>query len=217
VTGPHGPHGTLLVGVDGEMSGTDPAVHRLLQIGVAVRPEQSIALRIGWPEGCAYEEAALRAIGWPVTELARGESAAKVDRHLLAWADAEGLGEHSVIAVGWGVSTFDLPFITGSLPGFSGLLHHHCIELNAVCYALADMVVVAARRLSFEELRKAAKAAAQQRLSRSGIAPHWHDAGYDAQAALAAWEWLRDQLGTQCGIRASRLADTADTGFVGAQ
>lgn len=199
------------------MSGSDPTVHRLLQIGVAVRPERSIALRIGWPAGCAYEEAALRAIGWPVTELARGESAAEVDRRLLAWAGAEGLGEHSVIAVGWGVSTFDLPFINDCLPGFSELLHHHCVELNAVCYALADVIVVAARQLSFDQLRQAAKAAAQRRLSQSGIAPHWHDAGYDAQAALAAWEWLRDQLGAQREIRASGLSDTLDIKPLGAQ
>jgi hypothetical protein len=182
-----------LVGLDGEMSGSDPQRHRLIQIGVAAVSSDAVSHRIGWP-GCPFEPQALSAIGWTVAELAEGPPATAVDRTLVEWAVASGFGRESIVPIGWGVSTFDLPFVRRYLPEFSEYLSHHAVELNAVCYAIADVVPLDGVRPSFEEWRRAAKDAAEKRLAAAGVPARWHDAGYDAQAALACWEWLRETL-----------------------
>ena len=184
----------LFVGLDGEMSGPDPWKHKLIQIGVA-RPDGELYVsRIGWDE-LSYEPGALAAVGIEPSAIPDGPPAVDVDRQLCDWLAARGADRGGVVPVGWGVSTFDLAFVCETLPQTAALLSHRSVELNAVCYTLAHAVEYEGRRPGANDWKRMSKAHAEEHLRlRLGRAPSWHDAGYDAQASMFAWLWLRSVL-----------------------
>ena len=195
------------IGLDGEMSGTALTTHRLIEIGVAPPTGDVFDSMIGWPTGCAYEPEALRVIGRDASGLRLGPVAAEVDAQLVNWARAQGYVTGSMVPVGWGVSTFDLPFVVQTLPRFAEFLSHHTVELNALCYAAAGTGTADAVDVSsggaFNRWRRAAKSAAEAALAEAGHPPGWHRAGYDARASLEAWRWLTARLATAQGPRAA--------------
>jgi oligoribonuclease (3'-5' exoribonuclease) len=187
-------------GVDGEMSGTDPCRHKLIQIGVALSELHVFSSRIGWQDA-AYEVDALRAIGMSVEELADGPPAEEVDEQLVNWLLARDIQEHGIIPVGWGVSTFDLPFIMRQLPRFHAYLHRHAVELNSLVYFLGGTARYHGRLVTSAGWKQMAKRAAgshvyytQARQLKS------HDAGDDALSAILGYGWLRDIVRQSAGI-----------------
>ena len=178
------------IGLDGEMSGTDPGRHQLIQIGVSLSLTSYFESNIGW-QSFEFEREALDAIGRCVSSVRAGPSAAQVDALLVEWMRLHGMADRKVVPVGWGVSYFDRPFIARALPRFSAMLHHHSVELNAVAYALGTTRSYLSRAVGFEGWKRMAKKIALlQILNTRGTAPNVHDAGDDAIAALLAWHWM---------------------------
>ncbi|HVR07115.1 MAG TPA: hypothetical protein VMW75_03645, partial [Thermoanaerobaculia bacterium] len=105
-----------------------------------------------------------------------------------------------------GVTAFDLPFVITTLPLVTDLLHHHSIELNALCYSLEGAKPYAGRRPTAAEWKEMAKAVAATRLLLGrDLDTQWHDAGYDALTSLLSWQWLRQVIADPCpgGVRPS--------------
>lgn len=181
----------VVVGLDGEMSGVRPWQHKLIQIGACLAPGECFASDIGWDE-FEYEPEALAAIGVTTDRVRAGPPATEVDDALHAWLVERGVGPRGLVAVGWRVSTFDIPFVLRTLPRVTGLLSHHTVELNAVCYTLAGTVSYQGGPRDAATWKALANRAAQAYLGAlTGAPPAWHDAGFDASAAMAAWLWLR--------------------------
>jgi len=178
-------------GLDGEMTGSDVARHQLIQIGVALSEEDVFAARIGWPD-FEYDPEALAAIGIAREDVPIGPDAGEVDRRLVAWLRSRGVEAGTLVPVGWAVSDFDLPFVRKTLPGFSAMLHHHSVELNAVVYSLAAAKPYLGERPPFATWKRMARRIPELRvLSLRGTPPKAHDAGEDALTSLMSWIWLR--------------------------
>lgn len=185
-------------GLDCEMSGTRVVQHKLIQLGIALSDTEVFSSRIGW-EDCDYEEEALQVIGLSPEDLREGPPVDEVDQAAAHWLRERGVEEDSLVAIGWGVTGFDLPFVITTLPRVTGFLHHHSIELNAICHTLEGNKPYAGRLPSAVEWKKMAKEAAATYLFLSrDLDSRWHDAGYDALTSLLSWRWLGQVIADPC-------------------
>jgi hypothetical protein len=191
----------LFMGLDGEMSSADlDAGGRLIQIGLAVgtAPQDWITELIGWDEGEFVAEAkAMEVHGITRETILAAPRAPEVDERLSAWCvDRGGRGDRrSIVAVGWNVGAFDLPFVRHALPQTFALFSRRSADLNAICFALGNALTLSGSRPSWTGFRRMAKRQAEQALEKLGIEPAWHDAGYDALAGLLSFLWLREMVG----------------------
>jgi hypothetical protein len=188
----------LYVGLDGEMTGPRLGRHKLFEIGVDGGAGKRFESRIGWTD-FEYDPAALAAVGVSPEDVRSGPPAADVDASLATWLAALGATAGRVVAVGWAVGRFDLPFVARTLPTASRYLSRQTVDLGAVCHTFAGSVVHDGRVRGVEEWKRAARAAAADALTDAGEPPRWHHAGYDAAAALVAWDWLRARITTPAG------------------
>lgn len=172
------------VGVDGEMTGTDgPAVHQLIQIGVATAPDGVFVSDIGYDEWRQNEDS-MRIHGFAPERIRAAPRPHVVDRNVTSWLSDKVVGaEKGLIAVGWNVCGFDLPYVRHYLPRLGSFISRRSVDLNAVCFTFAGD---AGSR--WKRLKKRSKRYAEERLGRAA----WHDAGYDAVAALLAWEYFQN-------------------------
>jgi hypothetical protein len=178
-------------GLDGEMTGPRVSRHRLFEIAIALENGAVFSSRIGWAD-FEFDPEALQAVGVTADSIREGPPAAEVDGAAAEWLRGQGVEHHSLVAVGWGVTTFDMPFVAVTLPGVMRFLHHHTIELNALCYTLGDNKPYMGERPAAATWKSMARAAAEVTLELGlGLPPEWHSAEYDARAALASWQWIR--------------------------
>jgi hypothetical protein len=84
-----------------------------------------------------------------------------------------------LIAVGWNVCGFDLPYVRHYLPRLGSFISRRSVDLNAVCFTFAGG---AGGR--WKRLKRRSKRYAEERLGRA----EWHDAA----AALLAWEYFKN-------------------------
>lgn len=183
-------HETVIyLGLDGEMTGPDPARHRLIEIGLALSDGRCFSSRIGWNE-FEYDPEALEAIGWTLDDVRSGSPLCDVDRRASEWV--EGLTQADrIVPVGWGVSYFDRSFTDTALPALTNHLHHHCIELNCITYLCASALTYLGHRISADHWRRIAKKSAELRFKNEyGVDPTPHSAKHDALLAVYAWEWF---------------------------
>jgi DNA polymerase III epsilon subunit-like protein len=190
----------IFVGLDGEMTSADlSAGGRLIQLGLAfgTEPEERITVLIGWEEGqFLAEPKAMEVHGIPLETILKAPRAPEVDDRLYDFARRNGAKEdrRSLIAVGWNVGTFDLPFVKQALPRTYSLLSRRSVDLNAVCFAFGGALFHSGSRPGWTGFKRMSKRAAEDRMQSLGIDPAWHDAGYDALAGLLALEYLRSCL-----------------------
>jgi hypothetical protein len=178
-------------GLDGEMTGPRVFWHKLFEIAIALENGAVFSSRIGWAD-FEFDPEALHAVGVAADSIREGPSAAEVDTAAAEWLRGQGVEHHSLVAVGWGVTTFDLPFVAVTLPSVMRFLHHHSIELNALCYTLGGNKPYMGERPGTATWKSMAKVAAEVALELGlGLRPEWHSAEYDARAALASWQWIR--------------------------
>ena len=144
--------------------------------------------------------------GIPVETIFKAPRAPEVDERLHAWCLARGASaeRRSVVAVGFNVGAFDLPFVRDALPKTTALLSRRTVDLNAVCFTLGDALLLGGSRPKWSTWKRLAKDAAQAELTALGVAPQWHDAGYDALAALVSWRWFREKVRAAPGSAARR-------------
>src|SRR3990167_5804468 len=180
------------VSLDGEMTGAQKVLdfyreYALIQIGLAVTPDVVFVSDIGHQTYSGTKEA--REVNKFTHErIKAGPAPAEVDKALVDFVAAQIPGEHvRLIPVGWNVGQFDVPFVRYWLPDFARLLGYRSVDLNAVTYTAAKVTGRA-----YDKIKDAAKRYAERVLARP---KNFHDAGYDAAAALASWEYLIKLLG----------------------
>lgn len=188
---------TLLIGLDGEMSDSDldqGAV--LIQIGVCDDYGNTFESLLGYDAGWYKTERASAVHRIPDEDIIAAQRPEQVDERLYRWledrlSDAWGRGENCglrpFVPVGWNVGNFDMPFVRAFLPASSQLISRRSLDLNSLCYAFEDSrVTYQGERLSFSRWKEAAHRYADTALGNS----NWHDALFDAQAALEAYRFL---------------------------
>lgn len=120
--------------------------------------------------------------------------AAAPDRFTVQAQAARFIGEHSEawignrIVVGWNVASFDMVFVREYLPAISNSLSYRSLDLNAASFITAE-----ALGLSWGTLNKRSKEHAQTEAMKTWpeAEPAWHDAGFDAVAALHSLEYMK--------------------------
>jgi oligoribonuclease (3'-5' exoribonuclease) len=180
------------VGTDGEMTGAAKVLdfyshYALIQIGVAITPDIIFTSDIGH-ETYNWEQEALDVNKFTHERIKAGPKPAVVDKALVEWVKAQVPGERvKLIPVGFNVASFDVPYVRYWLPEFRKLLGYRSVDLNSVLYTAAKVT-----GRGYDKIKDAAKKYAVRVLDRP---EDFHNAGYDAAAALAAWEYLIKLLG----------------------
>ena len=177
------------VGLDGEMTGSAKTLdfykeYQLCQIGVALSPKEFFNSDIGFAEGeFKWTQEALDVNKFTLDRIRAGPRGWQVDAELVEWLRERNISEDTrLIAVGWNVAAFDLPFVRYYLPRFSKFIWYRTIDLNA-CVFLAEQVT----GLSYNNIKDKAKRYAAKQVPGE---VQWHNAGYDAADSIAAYEFL---------------------------
>lgn len=184
----------IFIGLDGEMTGTLTNVHQLIQLGLAIpgdmkrgQPQMSKSWDIGWDHPL-LDPQAMAVNGFTIDRIEAAPRAEAVDAQILQWLDDRGVTERtSCIPVGWNVASFDMPFVRKTLPLTAELFSRRAVDLNALCFSLHRWP----DGQTWKAWKRWSKQHAEERLKEQGIAPQWHDAGYDALASLYEWEFLK--------------------------
>lgn len=181
------------IGLDGEMTGGTKTLdfykeYQLCQIGVALSYDDIFTSDIGFDKDrYKVTDEALQVNKFTHERIQSGPRQEQVDSELVTWI-RERIPAANVpfglklIATGWNVASWDLPFVRCYLPRFSEWLWYRTVDLNAVVFT-AEQVT----GRSYSAIKDAAKRCAEEVIKRPA---EWHDAGYDAAASLAAWHYL---------------------------
>lgn len=198
-----GPDGDLLVaGIDCETSGNDLARGaRMIQIGLAVGSGSDLDVfssLVGWSDESwdtdSWSTEAETVHGITRARLAQAPDADAVDALAATWLLRHGAraDRPAVLAVGFNVGSFDLPFIARYLPRTRALLTHRCVDLNSVLFTLDGWHPTESDGWGWHRWKSTVKEHAAAALhAHAGGA---HDAGWDAAEAMLSWQWLRDRL-----------------------
>lgn len=191
-----------LIGLDGEMSNNDLASgSRLIQAGFAARVGGELKVfstLISWEE-MDWSERAFQVHGITRKQLQDAPTPAQADAACEAWLLENGgvPGRRSLVAVGFNVVAFDLPFFRQALPQTMTLISRRGVDLNAACFTMDGWDPdpgVKAR--TWKGWKRSMKRQADTQLAKLGVAGQAHDAGWDAAQALVGLEWLQAQLRT---------------------
>lgn len=186
---------SIFAGIDIETSGTEYTKHAVIQIGIVTEDGFEFVSDVR-PEGeYEWQEEARAVNGFSNERVDAAPTQSLVDLNLsTAVNEFYGSEQTRLIAVGFNVGTFDLPFIIKSFPLFQKRLSYRAVDLNSVLFTIDR-----ARRgmkgvFRYDGLKKRAKEFAAERLATKGEETNWHDALFDAKAGLLAWEYLRGKV-----------------------
>ena len=190
---------SLLIGLDGEMS--DSEIDKgavLIQIGVCDQYGNTFESLIGHPEGWYKTEQASSVHRIPDEDILLAAPAPSVDERLRIWLDTrlhdsyirgDHTGLRPFIPLGWNVGGFDMPFVRKFLPLSCEIISRRSVDLNALCYSFEQsLVTYHGERKSFNQWRQLAHDYAESLLGNT----IWHDALFDAQAGLEAYNFLTE-------------------------
>lgn len=163
----------------------------------AIVVERWIDSSMTWPGGDAWlvETAALKVNGFDSDRMAAGAPTALIDTALADWLHEQcermGVKRGNLIPVGYNISGFDMPFVNRELPQTASFFSRRTVDLNALCFALgASSQFFDDAGMGWEGWKKRSKRYASQVLG----TPHWHDAGFDATAALLMFLYLHQEM-----------------------
>ena len=190
--------GLEFAGLDIETTGSDINNEAaIIQIGVDLGTYKAFDSDIRPHEGALLQEEAMRVNGFTAERMAAAPTAEEVDTKLAAWLEEQGVGERRLIAIGWNVAGFDIPFVRKFLPKSARFLSYRTIDLNAIVFTLDPLQ-------GQEKLKPYLKKRAEEYLSDA----QWHDALFDASAALAIWQILQRSLAPRVVSFPSGLFET---------
>lgn len=194
------------IGLDLETSGTDIDAGALpIQLGMANGLASSYSSLIGWEQDdlmAGWSDRSAEVHGIPAQRVTIGKShsafaAETIDGWAVEWLTTaldRDIAPNSLVAVGWNVGSFDFPFVKRYLPKLGELFSYRFVDLNAVCFTLAESRRRASMKpdgeLGYKSWKKRVKRASEEAMGHG----EWHDAGYDAAASLAAWWFLCDRV-----------------------
>lgn len=182
----------MFIGLDFETSGTSHEESAPIQLGIATGEETFNMLIGGWDwdsphwEGYRnriWDEGAFEVHGITKDRLEGAPRPRTVDELAVAWLDKQA-PRHPAgrIMVGWNVGQFDVPFLRNHFPNTARAMSYRSVDLNAVVFAMEQMGMG-----KYKMLKEASKDYARDQI---GGEEQWHDAGYDALAALHSFDYL---------------------------
>ena len=184
------------IGLDFETSGSDINDGAVpIQLGLATRVSgklETTSLLIGgwqWGKDATWSDEAEEIHGFSKQDLEGIEPVRLIDIRLAHWLIHVGKATGPRmwnLAVGWNVAGFDMPFIRKYMPALSSLLSYRTIDLNALVLAASNGQVS-----EYKRIKSLAKDGAAHAIGREAA---WHDAGYDAEASLRAYEYLAEYI-----------------------
>ena len=190
----------VLVGLDGEMSAAElEDGGRLIQAGFAMRTAQGVEVfeaLIAWGDEMLWDPRAAVVHGIAEDAVRSARTPAEVDDAAYAWLMERGgiEGRRQMIAVGFNVGAFDLPFFRQAMPRTMSLISRRSLDLNAVCFAFDGWDPRSDVSRSWSGWKRSAKKAAMQSLDEAGVVGSEHSAGYDAALAIGCIEYLRREV-----------------------
>jgi DNA polymerase III epsilon subunit-like protein len=173
----------LLVSLDLETTGLDPNFHLPVQIGAVSGNRQFMSL-IGWPMADLATRSNPEAMDihkLDPRELRKAPRVGEVDRMFGQWLGEvlQEAGAKRARLVGWNVGSFDLCFLRSHFRGSTcEMMSHRCVDLNA-------LVTIDELRGGMPAKRKKQWLQDQAAATLGGPAK-WHDALWDARAAMAS-------------------------------
>ncbi len=194
----------MLLGFDLETTGSDPLNDLPIQIGFAVRRNDTIRMfRMdigGWAwKTMPWSTEAFGVHGITKERLMNALHYRMVDTLASEWLGQNlgGLSRNKVHATGWNVAGFDLPFLRRFLPKSLACISYRTVDLNAPLLLAADSN--ARFRKIKSGLKKRAQATAEEWIeARRDLVEEadmtWHDAGFDAITALLVAEEMQERL-----------------------
>lgn len=181
------------IGLDGEMSGTELASgHKLIQIGLAKLVDGKMVSTSSLlnPGDMAWSEEAQAVHQFTQETIVKdGLLPESVDAELADWVSIKP-DKQRTIAVGFNVGSFDMPFVSETLPILRSRLSRRSVDLNSILFALSNTDG------QFQKIKSKAKAYAEEKMSGmfEGFKDRQHDAEYDAVMALYCFEYLRSLI-----------------------
>lgn len=177
-----------IAGLDLETTGIDPtAGHRIIQIGIAF-PDKTVTGYDILPEGDINISAeALGVNHFTLERIGRATKQSHVDAVLADELKSRGYTPGSIHAIGWNVGSFDLNFVRMELPKIAGYFSHRCIDLTGI--AMLKAVIDGG---NYRDLKEQYHSLAAQALSEEH--PQWHDAVWDARAALKVYQMMTEEF-----------------------
>ena len=186
----------VFIGLDFETSVGDVETGAPIQIGLSMGPFEDGYHTQSWDIGgwswdqkspVRWSEESAKIHNITQERLQKADNVFEVDVFASAWLlpYVKGYERMNRIAVQWNVGSFDRQFVVRHMPNLNKILSYRTLDLNSVCFFLANRLGE-----SFENLKRKAKEYAQGALWENGSAPEWHDAGYDAVAGLIQFEYL---------------------------
>lgn len=169
----------IFAGLDLETTGSDYNKHGICQLGFFT-PDFQYSIDIN-PGDVEIQEEALQVNKFTKERISNGMYYTTVDDRLVEDFHFVERDRH-IIAIGWNVGSFDVPFIKKFLPKFHKMLSYRTVDLNAICFTINPA--------KMEKTKKLAKKYAEIKIGET----NWHDALYDAKAAYWAWEYLREAV-----------------------
>lgn len=128
--------------------------------------------------------------------LKRAENASEVTLREIQWMNDRELPNAAHLhIVGWNVSTFDMPFISRYMPALEARLSYRVVELNSLAFALTGKEQYpGGPPMRYDGVKRRAREYAETMLEDAFPEPQWHDAGYDALAAVHAYNYLKGAI-----------------------
>lgn len=178
------------IGLDFETTGTDPWGRAApIQIGVALPNGYVRTELVGKWKWNEWEWNSVSEGIHKITQVQidQARPAWQVDIMIANDLIEQGVGSRMFnIPVGWNVSGFDRQFITRHFPALNRIFSYRCADLNSMIFKECGT-----SEQEYEETKKAAKEYAEKVLKKNGMKQKWHDAGYDAAAALVSLQWFQ--------------------------
>ncbi len=200
----------MLVGLDGEMSAAElEDGGRLIQAGFAMRTSSGVEVfeaLIAWGDEMLWDPRAAAVHGIEEDAVRNAMAPAEVDEAAYSWLMERGAveGRRQMIAVGFNVGAFDLPFFRQALPRTMTLISRRSLDLNAVCFTLDGWDPRSDDSRSWAGWKRSAKKAATRVIEDAGVSGSEHSAGYDAALAIGCVEYLRREIRTESAKRSGR-------------
>lgn len=190
----------IYIGIDFETTGTDFETSVPIEFGMATEWGNVHERLIGgwdWNDRPWSAEAeGIHKISQDDLRLAR--PADWIDKDFVDWVHLMvGADPKRIIAVGWNVASFDLPFLRRYLPQTSKAISYRTVDLNAIVFAIveAELRDAYGEPWTYYGLKDHLKREAADRIEgETGTDQAWHRAGYDALASIYAFDELLDIL-----------------------
>jgi hypothetical protein len=185
----------ILLGLDIETSGTIPGYHRTIQIGATDQDGDAWQRLVSWRHIRHWDKRSAKVHNIPrenVSSLLKPNNKWVEDSfcRYLTSLKPKSTAKHFIVPVGWNVGTFDMKFIFHDFPKVKDYFSYRSIDLNAIAYFLSGNINFQGSQPQFKGLKNLSKTYASNKLSSRGIEAQWHNALYDAQASLYAYEFF---------------------------